>query len=200
MELKVLSDAGSGVSLQIELMEGKEAMQAKEFSDEHKSTTACMMRLTKHLFNTGRTVCGDSWFASVTNAMQLKKNGLFFIGPLKTATRHFPAKWLSELGAQLKRGEWITKVADVAETKVIALAWRDSTLKTFVATTGSTENGSPLLKKRFDSLVDDAGDVEEIECVRSVALPKVVEQYFSNCNVIDVHNHYRQAGLMLEQF
>ena len=46
---------------------------------------------------TGRGVCADSYFASVTTAQTLMGLGLRFIGVVKSATRKFPMKHLSSL-------------------------------------------------------------------------------------------------------
>lgn len=52
------------------------------------------MRLTEPYAGTGRTVYGDSWFASVNTALAMRWQKLNFVGCVKTAHKHFPKKTL----------------------------------------------------------------------------------------------------------
>lgn len=72
--------------------------------------TAWCLRLTKPWHGSGRTVIGDSAFASVQTAVQLKRRGLSFIGVVKTATSRFPDKVIREW-AQGKQGTQATAIA-----------------------------------------------------------------------------------------
>jgi hypothetical protein len=67
--------------------------------------TKVLLLLVQPLLGTGRTVCGDSYFASVGAAKEMEKKGMGFIGVVKTATRHFPMAYLMniEMEARGKR-------------------------------------------------------------------------------------------------
>jgi Transposase IS4 len=54
--------------------------------------------------NSDRVICADSYFASVTAALEMKQIGLRFIGVIKTATRRFPMAYLQGLELE-KRGD-----------------------------------------------------------------------------------------------
>jgi hypothetical protein len=79
--------------------------------------------------------------------------------------------------------------------KLIGCAWNDRKRKLIVSTCGTTLPGNPHAKKRWR--VDDAGEIETY--YKYVKRPKIVELYFSGAPAVDVHNHYRQGGLALEQ-
>jgi hypothetical protein len=66
----------------------------KEFGREYSSTTATILRLSKPYFGTGRTIIGDSWFGSVTNAAVLYSHGLYSILMVKRSHAMFPKKRL----------------------------------------------------------------------------------------------------------
>ena len=75
--------------LKLEIMEGKERNNAKEYN-ELGFGTAVTLRLTKEYHNTNRTVIMDSAFASLKCVTNLKLNGLFTCGMVKTASRGYP--------------------------------------------------------------------------------------------------------------
>ena len=88
----------------MEMTEGKAEDLKWEFWARGEATKACTMRLAKPWFGSGRVVAGDSWFASVQTAVALAANGLHFIGNVKTATKGFPKKWLSQKLKDSDRG------------------------------------------------------------------------------------------------
>ena len=67
-----------------------------------------LKELVEPWYYTARTVCADSYFASVSTATELLRLGLRFIGVVKTATKKYPQKYLSELEAPpgQSRGWW----------------------------------------------------------------------------------------------
>jgi len=93
-EFKSLADPHSGMLMHLEIQEGKDPMRAKEYCAEYGVGTACTLRMTKHWHGTGRTVCGDSWFGSLTCAKALSKKGLYCQFLVKTAHKHFPLNYL----------------------------------------------------------------------------------------------------------
>ena len=84
-ELKDLSDGRSNIVLNLELYEGKDAMQLKEHVNKYGATCAATIRLTSPYHGTGRVVIADSWFGSVKTAIALKEHGLFSVMLVKTA-------------------------------------------------------------------------------------------------------------------
>ncbi|KAL5490747.1 hypothetical protein EMCRGX_G015926 [Ephydatia muelleri] len=79
---------------------------------------------------------------------------------------------------------------------MIALGWKDKTLKRFLSTCGTTVEGQPHTKKRYR--VSEDGESSEI-FYKTVKRPKLVEEYFDSASKIDVHNHLRQGSLALEE-
>jgi hypothetical protein len=72
------------------------------------------------------------------------------------------------------------------ETKLIAAAWRDKKVHTFIGTCGTTLQGSPSKKRRTDN--------EWHSYSYEVPRIQLVQEYFEGAPAIDVHNHFRQAG------
>ena len=54
------------------------------------------LRLSKAYHGSNRVVVGYSWFASLMTTFELYRVGLFFMGIVKTASRSFPKKYLTE--------------------------------------------------------------------------------------------------------
>ena len=97
-ELKNSADVDTKIILQLEIQEGAEVMNTKEYMSEYKlAGTALLLRLTKPWHGSGRAISADSAFASVTTAVACRKNGMHFTGLVKTATRMFPKLYLDEV-------------------------------------------------------------------------------------------------------
>ena len=75
----------------------EEANSTYEHGDGVLYGTKVILELVRPWANTNRLVCGDSYFASVGAALSLMNIGLRFIGVVKTATKKFPMKYLSEI-------------------------------------------------------------------------------------------------------
>ena len=171
-------------------------MAAKMFTDICQSKgTAQTLRLTEPWHHSGRTVNGDSAFASVQTAVELKKHGMFFKGMVKTAHSGFPKTYL-ETVEYPECGDWITLAVTVQGHCIFATGWGDMTRKNLVHTDGVSGEGTPHGKRRWREC-DDAIGTEVV--IRYTKRPKVVEDYFDCAKVIDIANHMRQGGLALEQ-
>jgi hypothetical protein len=85
--------------------------------------------------------------------------------------------------------------SEVGGIPLIGCAWNDNKRKLIVGTCGTTLEGSPHSKKRWR--VNNTGEIETY--YKQVKRPKIVELYFSGAPAVDIHNHYRQGGLALEQ-
>ena len=191
-EIKNLADGILGIMLRLEIQEGKERMCHRDWA-ALPAGTAQLLRLCEPWFESRRIVCGDSAFASVTAAVELKKRGLFFQGLVKTASKEFPKKYLTDFDYD-GRGGHTAATSEVDGVPLIAIGWQDKTLKQFVATCGTTEPGPPHRKRRYRNV--DGVTSEAIW--KLVKRPKIVADYFDAASKIDVHNHLRQGGLALE--
>jgi len=96
LEIKDVCDVSTNILLRVEIVECKEAMAAKEFAAEFGAGTSVCLRLCKPWLGSNRIVCGDSAFASVKTAVELRKRGLHFAGLVKTAHRKFPKRFLDQ--------------------------------------------------------------------------------------------------------
>src|SRR6056300_32896 len=67
----------------------------------HTSHSVCigtkvLLQLLKPWNNTNRNVIADSYFASVSTAVQMTKHGWTFLGNVKTATVGYPMDYLGD--------------------------------------------------------------------------------------------------------
>lgn len=95
-ELKSLADGESGILLNLEFMEGRDAQALKEFCDVYPSSIALTLRAVRHYFGTGITLHADSAFSSVATAKALRSRGIHFMGCVKTACKMFPKRFFQE--------------------------------------------------------------------------------------------------------
>lgn len=188
-EMKTLADAHTRIMLQMEINEGKDSMQEKQWQRELGAGTATTLRLSQPWHGTGRVVIGDAWFGSVKTTVEMKKRGLFFMGMVKVATTNYPLKEI-KTRCPAEKGGHVAATAEVGGTKLVAVAWKDRKIHTFVGSCGTTIDGTPCRKRRFD----DDGNMY----YKPVKRPKFVESYFDGAPAIDIHNHLRQSGLSLE--
>jgi hypothetical protein len=191
----------------VELMQGKVLQRAKEFSAEFGEGTAVTLRLMKPLWGSGRTIVGDSAFASVKMAGQALEHGLHFQGPVKTAHKGFPAAffkaWATQQdGALVPWGNHkvvtsMITLTDGSTKPILAFAWRDKKAKHIISTNGTTLPGHPMPKDRHRiDMVD--GIPTTVAYTKWMPRPAVLEQMHSNFSVVDIHNHYRQGVLRVE--
>ena len=198
-ELKNSADADKKIILQLEIQEGAEVMNTKEYMSEYKlAGTALLLRLTKPWHGSGRAISADSAFASVTTAVACRKNGMHFTGLVKTATRMFPKLYLDEV--EFKELGDVTLTSSVEGHNIMAHAWGDKVRKCFVSTHSTTFPGKPSNKRRWIEMLDEDGEeVGQTEVFnKTVKRKKIVESYFDATSIIDINNHMRQGGLALE--
>ena len=131
-EIKDMSDARTNIVVRLELNEGRQRMQEKEFVPEYGATTATVLRLTKHVQGTGRTIIADSWFGSVKSAAELMKVGLYSIMLVKTAHKNYPRELLNE--TELERGEWVAYAGTHDGINLQAVSFMDLKKKQFIST------------------------------------------------------------------
>ena len=100
-ELKDAADSETNIIIRLELQEGAEHKKSCQ-----SKGTAQALRLTEPWHHSGHTVNGDSAFASVQTAVELKRHGTFFRGMVKTTHSGFPKTYLDTV-KYLERGDWL---------------------------------------------------------------------------------------------
>ena len=92
----------------------------------HLHGTQVLLSLILPQANSDRVVCADSYFASVGAAETLKRIGLRFIGVVKTATKRFPMKHLSQI--ELENGgdrRELIMYNNISKPSLLAFCWMD---------------------------------------------------------------------------
>jgi hypothetical protein len=200
-ELKNVADAETKVIMGLEIQEGKEAMQEQPFMLEYKKAgTAQLLRLTHPWHGSGRSVVGDSAFASYISATAMRDHGLYFKGLVKTASRGFPKKFLGA-HEHSELGDSITLVTEYKGERIFAHGWGDRVRKDFICTDSTTLEAAPSHKRRWREMTDADGlPIGSTESFfKFVKRRKCVEEYFQAASIIDINNHLRQGGLALER-
>jgi hypothetical protein len=210
-EMKAAADGVSGIMLKLDIMEGKVAQHAKEFS-EYGEGTAVTLRLVGSYYGTARTVVADSAFSSVKTCVQLAQRGLYFMGCVKTAHVEFPSKYLrqwasgsllEQAGNSPERGQHIllqstlVGCGDVG-THLYAMCWADKKAKCIVSTRGSTCEGPPSRRPRHRKFEKD-GRWHTVAYEKVVKRPIMIEQFFRHFSTVDVHDHLRQGSIRMEK-
>lgn len=202
-EFKSVCDGSTGVCLFLETQEGKVRMARKMYTDTYPATTACTIRMLAKMGcsetnlpadkKLKRRVTADSWFASRKTVKACASElGVEFTGPVKTATRGFPAEAMRWTLSSMERGESIClKEVSDGPGELWAVGWVDVHFKLYITTHGSTAPGQPALKKRQRT----DGRNYQIQVPR----PKVLAQYQSEMGWVDRHNRYRQSMLGLSE-
>jgi len=194
IEIKNVACVTVGIMLVLELVASADEMHGRAHWAEGFASTALLLRLLQCFAGTGRTVLGNSAFASVQTAVHLfKRLGLFFIGLVKSCTRLYPFKFTQEYQYP-HRGAHVALTAQHEGVNVRAVAWGDKKVKSFISTCGTTAPGIPHEKQRWRNNNNGTTDYFAMRVPR----PKVVEEYYDGAQIIDVHNHLRQGVLGLE--
>ncbi len=226
--LKSCADGQSGLMVRLEMQEAKESMNLKEFqlrkgdvaaqpdNDQYQMllanqqvyayNTAVTLRLVKPWFGSNRTVIGDSAFSSIDTLLALKNRGLHFMGCIKTAHKGFCKGFLNHWGRvgqqpALARGSHMSATSrytvNGTEHKMLAVGWSDKKVKCLLSSRSTTLAGEPSKRKRHYLEMED-GRLTTKRRVISINRPKVVEEYFEFFAAIDIHDHYRQGSLAIE--
>jgi Transposase IS4 len=131
------------------LLWSKRRNQHKLANDNHG--TMILKYLVQPWLYRPMTVCTDSYFASVNSAEALLMMvSLQFIGFVKTATRPFPLKDLSERG-MFDRGEryGLVSTDSSGKPKYLTFVFVYRTQQYFIATAGSLDPGEPCKRTRW---------------------------------------------------
>jgi Transposase IS4 len=194
----------SGVMLRLKVVKGVNlpGFDEEEFGSNENSLlhgTQVLKHVVSPWFGSNRIVCADSYFASVGAAKELFRNGLRFIGVVKTATRGFPKTYLT--GIELhNRGDFAALKANATadSPEYGAMVWMDRERRYFISTAGSFEAGTPYQRCRWRQ-IDQAANAAPERVTFTIPQPKIAEIYYSTCGAIDRHNRLRQDDLRIEK-
>lgn len=155
-EIKNPADGMSGVMLKLEIEEGKDTHHNLEYG-YLPFGTAITLRLTKKYFNTNRIDIGDSAFSSVETLKNLRDNGLYFMGIVKTAHNRFPKQYLTSQLQNSDIGSFIicnSSIPNYDDEEMYALGWKDMLSKIFITIIWTTDDGNPIEMVRNKILVE----------------------------------------------
>jgi hypothetical protein len=128
-------------------------------------------------------VHADSAFASVTTAVHLRRRGMDFAGPVKTAHSNFPRSILvSQLSdASVNRGAHEAAYGEYdlggngPPVPLAAVGWKDAKVQTFIDTNASTLAGAPAIKRRVIGDGPERRQGEPLEVPRPQCVQKAHE-------------------------
>jgi len=232
---KATADGATRVVIFIEIVEEKADMQLKKFcartgqaandreyqrvEPKVSHTVATTLRLVEKWFGSWRIVVGDSWFGSLTTAVELKKKGLHCTLTVKTAHKGLPKTVLQQwfvgpgrrVGKKAKRSSSVERGAskyylvkfknnDRNETfSVVAIGWADKTIKTVISTAGHTSEGTKAIRTRHRVVYNPETRTSE-QIVTKYEVPRnyIIQKFFEALPAVDINDHYRQGILAME--
>ena len=148
------ADGWSGITLHLKI--GTTAMEAaaKNQHEDNENDKVLLhgIQLLKYLMmpwaNIDRIVCADSYFSSVGAALKLKRIGLRFIIFVKTETRRYPMKALSEIELDDRGGfRGLVSVGD-GSNLLLAFFWMDRDRRYLILTTTYLADWVPYTRER----------------------------------------------------
>jgi hypothetical protein len=196
----------SGVMLRLKLVKGIDLVGEDDNNDDEPNEssllhgTQVLKSVVSPWFGSNRIVCADSYFASVGAAKELYRNGLRFIGVVKTATKGFPKTYLTSVELH-QRGDFLALASDPADEldpAMAAFVWMDRERRYFIATAGSLSEGTPYTRCRWRQVSQDPNAPPE-KITMTIKQPQIAELYYTTCGAIDRHNRYRQDDLRIEK-
>ena len=154
-------------------------MRQKEYSAELGVTAACTVRMARQVCRPGDTLLGDSWFSSVKAAISCAKQGVHYIGVVKTSHSSFPLSYLHDMMKDMPGGLWMVLRSNPAHTEGFPLVaagykYNSKTPIFFIMTEGAetTMKGKSYLA----SYADSYGNL----CTRAVPRPAFASKYFEH--------------------
>jgi len=156
--------------------------------------TVVLKRLVTNLAGTDRVACGDSYFASVKAALELRSMGLRFVGVVKNSTTQYPMPALSTLEVP-SRGSSASLYHRDADGQIdlMAAMWVNRDRRFFISTTSTCLDGAPIERLRWRT-----GAKESERVPLTIRQPQVAEVHYQSCAQIDRHNRCQQDDLRLE--
>jgi hypothetical protein len=141
----------SGVMLQLKIVKHEESEDDHTHEENAGLIHGCkvLKELVKPWFHTSRVVCGDSYFASVFTAIEMRRLGLGFIGVVKTASKKYPMAYLKGYEVE-DRGQWKGLVCQVdGQDSMYAFLWVDRNRRYSITNTSSLrDHGTPYSRVR----------------------------------------------------
>ena len=128
------------------------------------------------------------------------RNGLRFIGVVKTATKGFPKIYLTNVELH-PRGDFLALASDPSsneEPRMAAFVWMDRERRYVIATAGSLAEGTPYSRCRWRQ-VNQQPNAPPEKVTLSIQQPHIAETYYSTCAAFDRHNRYCQDDLRIEK-
>jgi hypothetical protein len=194
----------SGVMLRLKLVKGADlpCLEEEQFGNNNESLlhgTNVLKHVVSPWFGSNRIVCANSYFASVGASKELFRNGLRFIGPVKTATRGYPKLFLTSVELP-NRGDFVALRSNATENspELGALVWMDRERRYFISTTGSFEWGTPYQQCRWRQVNQEPNAAPQ-QVMFTITQPKIAEMYYATCGAIDRHNRLCQDDLRIEK-
>jgi hypothetical protein len=116
------------------------------------------------------------------------------IGVVKTATRNYPMKYLSNIVLH-NRGDKHGVVAKDADGNVemLAFVWMDRERRYFIGSGSSVPDGTRVVRERWRQVV--AGDGLPTKLKLTIPPPRACELYYGTCAKVDRHNRDRHYKL-----
>ena len=98
--------------------------------------------------NSDRIVCADSYFASVRAAEILKRIGVRSIGVVKTATKRYPMKHLSQIELE-NRGDrrGLIMYDNDSKPSLLVFCWMDHDRQYFISSDSSLSPDIPHVRQ-----------------------------------------------------
>ena len=204
--LKCSADSSTRTMARVEIMEGAEAMQAKEYQDltfgepqllKLGSQAACTVRLVQQTCQRGDFAVADSWFGSVPAVVRAKDHvGVYLVVLVKKSSKFYPKQFLADNMALSSSGARVALTATINGTELVALGYKYNK-KTilfflFARGAGSCRNGEPYEARFADKKTGQSRS-------RMVPRPTIISRYFNNTPVVDNHNQARSSLLGLEK-
>ena len=110
----------------------------------------------------------------------MTKMGIYFIGLVKTAHKHYLKEMLSE--KIVARGEWNSVSGQIDGVDLLAVRFVDLQVKQFISTCSTSTVGPPRETKHNGF----------------INRPQVAYDYLNNAAGIDIHNHVRTGSFGLK--
>ncbi len=189
----------SGVMIRLKLVKRADLMGADD-ADEVAGNENNLLHGTKVLkqvvspwFGSSRIVCAESYFASVGAAQELFRNGLRFIGVVKTATRGFPKTFLTSVELESCGDLFpLKRLAGDDKPALGAFVWMDRERRYFILTTGSLEARTPYVRCRWRH-ADQTPNAAPEQVMFSIQRQQIAEVYYSTtCAAIDNTTGYNR--------
>ncbi|GMF59478.1 unnamed protein product [Phytophthora fragariaefolia] len=164
-ELNAIADGDSGVLLGLDLMEGAEHQRQKPYHALFGEGTAIVLRLSEVYKGSGCTVVAESAFFSVKTLVQLDNLcGLYFMEMVKTASREYPEKNMTEwFGTEPPRGSFKMLQSKTPNgTTMYALCWADRKVKCLISNRGTSPPGNDSVRRQHKLILDN-GQLKTIQ-------------------------------------